>query len=104
MTTAQKLDVALNTDLADLLRGLREAPPASRRRSRRRSARDATPQAAAIGVDPGLDSLLARIAADDRLIRLNEDLLDLPGPSRRAIAQMVRALKSDLVNRRPERS
>jgi hypothetical protein len=52
-------------------------------------------------IDPRLDSVIARIAGDDNLLQLNEDLLRLSAAARRAIAQMVRALVADVGPNRP---
>ena len=95
-STARRLDAGLGTDLVGLLTNFREAlPPAVRSRQRRRAVGTGSlaPPAA---LDPRLDALFSRIAGDDRLVQVNEDLLRLSATARRSIAQMIRTLAADL--------
>lgn len=102
VSTAQKLDSALGTDLASLLGTLRQRPgrPPS---ARRRAAGVTTAPIVSFGVDPDLDAILSKVAADARLVQLNEDVLRLPAATRRGLAQMVRAMVSDLAGSAAQR-
>jgi transcriptional regulator with XRE-family HTH domain len=95
LSTAQRLDAGLGTDLVGVVTKVRAALPAAERQRRRPAARAADSLPAA-SLDPRLDVLFSRIAGDDQLARLNEDLLRLPAGVRRGIAQMVRALAADV--------
>ena len=102
VATAQRLDAALDTDLVGLLARVRETLPATPRRRPRLA--DSTSTFAASGsLDPRLDALFSRIAGDEQLVQVNEDLLRLPASTRRAIAQMVRTLSTEITKVRSER-
>jgi len=100
VATARRLDAALETDLVGLLARVHEAMPAPTRR--RPLLAGTTPTFATSGsLDPRLDTLFSRIAGDERLVQVNEDLLRLSAGARRGIAQMIRALAADLAEGRP---
>lgn len=95
VATARRLDAALETDLVGLLARIHEALPAPPRRRPQLGA--STSSLASSGsLDPRLDALFSRIAGDDRLVQVNEDLLRLSAGARRGIAQMIRALTADV--------
>jgi transcriptional regulator with XRE-family HTH domain len=96
LSTARKLDLALSINLADLVTAIREAPPMPRPSRQRTRGVAATPSGTSMSIDPALDTLLSRIAADERLVQLNQDLLSLPSAARRGLAQMIRAVVSDV--------
>jgi len=91
LTTARRLDAALDTNLVALLGGIRDALPSTPRRRWRLVAKPAP----TTSVDPRLDALFAQIAGDERLVKANEDLMSLSAGTRRAIAQMIGALSAD---------
>jgi transcriptional regulator with XRE-family HTH domain len=95
VATAQRLDAALNTDLVGFVASVRKALPTPPTRRPRLTAGHMT-FAPAGSLDPRLDSLFSRIAGDDRLVQINEDLLSLSAGTRRGIAQMIRALAADV--------
>ena len=99
VATARRLDAALETDLVGLLARVHEAMPAPPRR--RPLAGTALTSAASGSLDPRLDALFVRIAGDERLVQVNEDLLRLSARTRRGIAQMIRALAADLPEGHP---
>ncbi len=95
-STAQRLDDALGTDLVRILARVHQAAKSIQLRRRHPTvARPSDPWLPA-AVDPRMDTLFARIAGDDKLLQLNEDMLRLPAGARRVIAQMVRALVADV--------
>ena len=100
-STAQRLDDALGTDLVRILARVHDTAKSIQSRRRRPTvARPSDPWLSA-AIDPRLDTVIARIAGDDKLLQLNEDVLRLPAGARRAIAQMVRALVADVGPNRP---
>jgi transcriptional regulator with XRE-family HTH domain len=99
-STARRLDASLGTDITEILAELRRMPRRDGARRRHPGSRPELLAASSSALDPRLDALLARIAGDERLIRLNEDLLRLPAGARRGIAQMVRALVAENVEGR----
>ncbi len=94
LSTERRLDAALDTDLVGLLAGIHEALPVRARRRPRFNEGSAKP-APTTSLDPRLDDLFARIAGDERLLDINEDLLSLSVGARRAIAHMIRGLAAE---------
>lgn len=94
VSTARRLDAALETDVVGILASIRAALPA-RARGRPRSTEGRAQPAPTTSLDPRLDGLFARIAGDERLITVNEDLLSLSAGVRRGIVQMIRALAAE---------
>ena len=94
IATARRLDAALETDLVGLLARVHEALPAPPRRRPQLAARTSS-FAPSGSLDPRLDALFSRIAGDERLVQVNEDLLRLSARARQGIAQMIRALAAD---------
>src|SRR5260370_39272750 len=83
VATARRLDAALDTDLVGLLARVRAALPATSRKRPRLAPGDST-FAASGSLDPRVDALFSRIAADDRLAQLHEVLLLPPALARLA--------------------
>ena len=94
VSTARRLDAALETDLVGILAGSRAAIRARGGKRPRFTQGQANP-APTTSLDPRLDGLFARIAGDERLINANEDLLSLSAGVRRGILQMIRALAAE---------